>query len=149
MGKRPRYDRIEPYQPPERPEAATQARHARSHANVTPDASASDESGPASGRRGRREPAKPGDLGQAASAAPQPVDVDGVAIVTVGTILWAIAFVALLPFRSRLADHNIDWWLWTCLAGVAMGLWGINYCRRRRNRIRARDERAAPRQTSS
>jgi len=76
------------------------------------------------------------------------VDVDGVAIVTVGTILWAIAFVALLPLRSRLADHNADWWLWTCLAGVGMGLWGINYCRRRRNRIRARDE-GAPRQTSS
>lgn len=77
------------------------------------------------------------------------MDVDGVAIVTVGTILWAVAFCALLPFRSRLADHNIDWWLWTCLAGVGMGLWGINYCRRRRNRLRARDEGAAPRQTSS
>jgi len=147
MGKRPRYDRVEPYQPPERPDAATQARHARSHAKDTPDAS--DESGSMSGRRGRPEPATPGDHGQAASAAPQPVDVDGVAIVTVGTILWAIAFVALLPFRSRLADHNIDWWLWVCLAGVAMGLWGISYCRRRRNRIRARDERVAPRQTSS
>jgi hypothetical protein len=107
-----------------------------------------DERGLASGKRRRPGPAESGDHGQAASA-PQPVDVDGVAIVTVGTILWAIAFVALLPFRSRLADHNIDWWLWTCLAGVAMGLWGINYCRRRRNRIRARDERTAPGQTSS
>jgi hypothetical protein len=77
------------------------------------------------------------------------VDVDGVAIVTIGTILWAVAFGVLLPFRGRLADHNIDWWLWTCLAGVGMGLWGINYCRRRRNRLRARDEGTAPRQTSS
>jgi hypothetical protein len=149
MGKRPRYDRIEPYQPPEPPDGVSPARHARSHAKATPDASASDEPGPASGRRRRPKPAEPGDRGPAASGGPQPVDVDGVAIVTVGTILWAVAFCALLPFRSRLADHNLDWWLWTCLAGVGMGLWGINYCRRRRSRLRARDERVAPRQTSS
>jgi hypothetical protein len=148
MGKRPRYDRVEPYQPPERPDTSKQARHARSHAKDTANASAPDEPGAASGRRRRPERAQPGDHGQVASEGPQPVDVDGVAIVTVGTILWAIAFVALLPFRSRLADHNVGWWLWTCLAGVLMGLWGINYCRRRRNRMRARDERAS-RQTSS
>ena len=49
------------------------------------------------------------------------MDVDGVAIVTVGTILWAVAFGVLLPFRGRLGpSNNIDWWLWTCLAGVGM-----------------------------
>jgi len=26
------------------------------------------------------------------------------------------------------------WWLWTCLAGFGLGVWGWDYCRRRRNR---------------
>jgi len=29
------------------------------------------------------------------------------------------------------------WWLWTCLAGFGLGLFGLEYCRRRR---RARAE---------
>jgi hypothetical protein len=65
------------------------------------------------------------------------VDVDGVAVLTVGTVLWALAFFALLPFRGRLADHDVDWWLWSCVAGVGLGLWGISYCRRRRDRLAA------------
>jgi hypothetical protein len=73
---------------------------------------------------------------------PEPVDVDGVAAITTGTVLWARAFLALLPFRSRLADHDVDWWLWTCIAGVGMGLWGIYYCRRRRDRLAVRTHRS-------
>jgi hypothetical protein len=76
---------------------------------------------------------------------PEPVDVDGVAAITTGTVLWALAFLALLPFRSRLADHGADWWLWTCVAGVGMGLWGINYCRRRRDRLAIRTHRSTHR----
>lgn len=62
----------------------------------------------------------------------EPLDVDGVRTVEVGTALWVIAFVALLPFRGRLDDAGRDWWLWTCLAGAALGLFGLEYCRRRR-----------------
>lgn len=75
----------------------------------------------------------------------EPVDVDGVAVITVGTVLWALAFLVLLPFRSRLAAHDADWWLWTCAAGVALGLYGIAYCRRRRARL----ERSRRAQNSS
>jgi len=61
-----------------------------------------------------------------------PVDVDGVTATTVGTILWAAAFLILLPFRSSLEANGHGDWLWTCLAGAGLGLWGIAYCRRRR-----------------
>lgn len=63
-----------------------------------------------------------------------PLDVDGVRTVAVGCALWAIAFVALLPFSGRLEESGRGWWLWTCLTGLALGLFGLEYCRRRRAR---------------
>lgn len=62
----------------------------------------------------------------------EPLDVDGVRTVQVGAAIWAVAFVALLPFYGRLADAGRTWWLWTCLAGFGLGLFGYEYCRRRR-----------------
>jgi len=64
----------------------------------------------------------------------QPLDVTGVRTVTVGTVLWVIAFVALLPFYSTLEEHGRAWWLWVCPAGFGLGLLGLEYCRRRRNK---------------
>ena len=62
----------------------------------------------------------------------EPLDVDGVRTVEVGTVAWLIGFVALLPFYGRLEDAGRTWWLWTCLAGFGLGLFGLEYCRRRR-----------------
>ena len=70
----------------------------------------------------------------------EPLDVDGVRTVEVGTLAWLIAFIAMLPFYGRLEDAGRTWWLWTCLAGFGLGLFGLEYCRRRRN---VRAERAA------
>ena len=70
----------------------------------------------------------------------EPLDVDGVRTVEVGTALWFVAFLALLPFYGRLEDSGRVWWLWTCMAGVGLGLIGLEYCRRKR---RARTELAA------
>lgn len=69
----------------------------------------------------------------------EPLDVDGVRTVQVGTALFTLVFVALLPFYGRLADHQRVWWIWTCLAGAGLGLIGMEYCRRR---VRIRAERA-------
>ena len=63
-----------------------------------------------------------------------PLDVDGVRTVAVGTGLWLLAFVMLLPFSGRLAEADRMWWLWTCLAGFGLGVIGWDYCRRRRRR---------------
>lgn len=62
----------------------------------------------------------------------EPLDVDGVRTVEVGVALWLVAFLALLPFYGRLQDAGNVWWLWTCLAGFGLGLFGLEYCRRRR-----------------
>jgi hypothetical protein len=69
----------------------------------------------------------------------EPLDVDGVRTVEVGTGLWLLGFLALLPFYGRLQEDGNLWWLWTCLAGFGLGLFGLEYCRRRR---KARIERA-------
>jgi hypothetical protein len=61
-----------------------------------------------------------------------PLDVDGVRTVTVGSALWLLAFLGLLPFYGQLQDSGRSWWLWTCLAGLALGLFGLEYTRRRR-----------------
>ncbi|UPK74445.1 DUF2530 domain-containing protein [Nocardioidaceae bacterium SCSIO 66511] len=70
-----------------------------------------------------------------AVASVDPLDVDGVRTVTVGTVLWLVAFLALLPFVGPLRDSGNIWWLWTCLAGFGLGLIGIEYCRRRRHAL--------------
>ena len=67
----------------------------------------------------------------------EPLDVDGVRTLAVGAGLWLVAFLALLPFYGTLVENGTSWWLWTCVAGFGLGLLGLEYCRRRRNRLRS------------
>ena len=62
----------------------------------------------------------------------EPLDVDGVRTLAVGTALWGLAFLMLLPFYGALRDDERLWWLWTCAAGFGLGLVGWDYCRRRK-----------------
>jgi len=62
-----------------------------------------------------------------------PLDVDGVRAVEIGSLVWLVAFLALLPFYGRLSDDGHTWWLWTCLAGFGLGAFGVEWCRRRRD----------------
>ncbi|MET1037329.1 MAG: DUF2530 domain-containing protein [Aeromicrobium sp.] len=66
-------------------------------------------------------------------------DVAGVRTVEVGTALWLVAFLGLLPFYGRLEESGHLWWLWTCLAGFGLGLFGLEYCRRRRKQRAERE----------
>ncbi len=74
-----------------------------------------------------------------------PLDVTGVRTVLVGSIIWLIGFIALLPFHATLVDHGRGWWLWTCLAGFGLGLLGLEYCRRRRHRLLQAEQDASVR----
>ncbi|HEX5997061.1 MAG TPA: DUF2530 domain-containing protein [Jiangellales bacterium] len=65
----------------------------------------------------------------------RPVDVDGVRTVAIITVLWALAFVVLAFFRADLDEAGRGWWIWACLAGVGLGLLGLEYCRKRRDAI--------------
>ena len=53
------------------------------------------------------------------------------------TAAWAVALVILLILRQQIpADER--WWIWTCAAGLAMGLFGLWYVPRlKRARARA------------
>lgn len=64
-----------------------------------------------------------------------PMDVDGVRTMTVGTIAWAVIAVGLVPFLGTLDQQGRTWWLWTAVAGFGLGLIGIEYCRRRRDAL--------------
>ena len=66
------------------------------------------------------------------------MQVDSGRVVLIGTGLWLIALIALLPFWDWLGrnDHRI--WLWTCAAGVALGVIGSLLVRKHRSEGRTR-----------
>ncbi|GGM80510.1 hypothetical protein GCM10010106_28950 [Thermopolyspora flexuosa] len=57
----------------------------------------------------------------------QPMKTNDTATFLVGTALWAIALVVLLIARPAVAE---PWWVWTCVAGIGGGLFGLWYSRR-------------------
>ena len=70
----------------------------------------------------------------------EPMDLDGIRTLQIGTLAWLVGFLALLPFYNSLADDGRAWWLWTCLTGFGFGLFGYEYCRRRKAARAARAE---------
>jgi hypothetical protein len=52
-----------------------------------------------------------------------------------GLVVWVIAFVLLATvFRHDLQRHHATWWLWACLCGIALGLYGLRTALHRRRR---------------
>lgn len=69
---------------------------------------------------------------------PEPLETDDRPVVLVGIGLWVLAFVVLVIFfRADLRHHDATWWLWSCVIGVALGLYGLRFAARR-NRPRDR-----------
>jgi hypothetical protein len=68
-------------------------------------------------------------------------------VITTG---WVLALVIVFCVRSEL-PADVRWWVWTCLTGVLMGLFGLWYVpflQRRRARIAAERTRLAETQLS-
>ncbi len=83
---------------------------------------------------------------------PPPLEANDQLVIGVVTAGWAIALVVLLIVRDSLPAHS-RWWIWTCVAGVGLGLFGLWYVPRlKRGRakaaLRARDQ-SAPRDSGS
>jgi H+/Cl- antiporter ClcA len=55
---------------------------------------------------------------------PPPLETDDVRIAAVGTGAWAVALVVLLLIGLPEPDR---WWLWVCVVGIAIGLFGVWY----------------------
>lgn len=60
------------------------------------------------------------------------METDDVAIVTVGTVLWAVALAATVLLHDQLDDNGRDGWVRVAAAGLFLGLVGLRYVRRRR-----------------
>ena len=71
----------------------------------------------------------------------EPLDVTGVRTVTTGTCMFAVAALLLLLNLDWLRDHDRMWWLWTCLAGVGLGIFGYVYCTRRARHVASNQHR--------
>jgi hypothetical protein len=57
---------------------------------------------------------------------PPPKEADDRLVTAVITGGWAIALVVLLIVRDSIPAGS-RWWLWTCVAGLVMGLFGLWY----------------------
>jgi hypothetical protein len=71
--------------------------------------------------------------------APPPSEADDRKVTATITVGWVLALVVLLSVRNLL-PADVRWWIWTCVCGVAMGLFGLWYVpflKRRRERIAA------------
>ncbi len=65
----------------------------------------------------------------------------------IGTAAWAVALVILLILHDQLPADG-QWWIWTCVAGVCMGLFALWYVPRfKRARARKAEQRLAARAT--
>lgn len=50
--------------------------------------------------------------------------------VVVGTVIWAVLLVLAWAGHGELAADGRGWWVWTCLAGVVLGILGYSYLQR-------------------
>jgi ABC-type nickel/cobalt efflux system permease component RcnA len=77
------------------------------------------------------------------SAPPPPLEANDQLVTGIVTAGWAVALIVLLIVRDSL-PAGARWWLWTCVAGLVMGLFGLWYVPRlKRGRARAAARRAA------
>jgi Protein of unknown function (DUF2530) len=75
--------------------------------------------------------------------APPPLEANDQLVTITGTAGWGVALIVLLIIRGSLPAGD-RWWLWTCAAGVVMGLFALWYVPRlKRARARAAARRAA------
>ena len=85
---------------------------------------------------------------------PPPLEADDQLVIRVITAGWAVALVVLLIVHGSLPSGQ-RWWIWTCVCGVAFGLFASWYVPRlKRGRARAAADRggrdqSAPRDSGS
>ena len=78
---------------------------------------------------------------------PPPLEANDQLVTASITAGWAVALIVLLIVRSSL-PADARWWIWTCVTGLVMGLFGLWYVPRlKRGRSRAAARRAAPDQS--
>jgi hypothetical protein len=83
--------------------------------------------------------------------APPPREADDRQVTLVITMGWVLALIIVFSVRDEL-PADVRWWVWTCLTGVLMGLFGLWYVpflKRRRARMASERARLAEAQLSA
>jgi len=78
--------------------------------------------------------------------APPPLEANDQLVTAVFTAGWAVALVVLLILRDQIPTGE-RWWIWTCVAGLVMGLfalWYVPRVKRGRARSAARQQARDP-----
>ena len=71
---------------------------------------------------------------------PEPINLKVESVILAGLALWALGLVLTLVIPA-LSEGNRSWWKWACVAGLALGAFGLVYVRRGRgNAASARQE---------
>ncbi len=74
---------------------------------------------------------------------PPPLEANDQLVTGSITAGWAVALIVLVIVRGSLPG-DARWWIWTCVTGLVMGLFGLWYLPRlKRGRSRAAARRAA------
>jgi hypothetical protein len=72
----------------------------------------------------------------------EPMEFDLTKVVMIGTVVYAVAAVVMLPLHTSLTDGGRGRWPWIAVSGFGLGLLGLYYLKRR-DRAIARDAAAA------
>jgi hypothetical protein len=73
---------------------------------------------------------------------PPPLEANDQLVTAVITAGWAVALVVLLALWDEIPTGE-RWWIWTCAAGLVMGLFGLWYVPRlKRSRARSAARRS-------
>jgi uncharacterized membrane protein len=82
-------------------------------------------------------------VSQSRRPSPPPLEANDQLVTAIITAAWAVALVVLLALWEQIPAGQ-RWWIWTCAAGLAMGLFGLWYVpRMKRARARAAARRQA------
>jgi Protein of unknown function (DUF2530) len=79
--------------------------------------------------------------------APPPREASDFQVTASITLGWAVALVVLLGVYGVLPAQQ-RWWLWTCVAGLVMGLFGLWYVPFLKRRRGIRPQESGPAQSS-
>ena len=73
---------------------------------------------------------------------PPPLEANDQLVTAVITACWAVALAVLLIVHADIAPRE-RWWIWTAVAGLVMGVFGLLYVPHlKRSRARAAQRRA-------
>lgn len=67
---------------------------------------------------------------------PEPLDHDDRRPVLVVMVLWVVALGVTLLSQDALRAADREWWVWSCVAGLALGAAGLVHLQHRRSRGR-------------